>query len=231
MSFLGARGLKADKREGKVKNPYVVLGVSPSSSDVEIEQARHRLFALYHAVAGSEPDEERMADVEWAFGVLRNPGQRAHLDRSLANEIDSMERDTSSLATGSVAASAQAEQQRTQVDAHAQSDWDAQGYEGPGQEWTPYPPPAGVPWRGNLDDVYPPFRWTPRQAFLSILLSSIMCFPAGLVLAIIALSKTRQNPWDYKASAAVWVALFLGLWTTFLFILLTVANALPSFMS
>ncbi len=62
---------------------YQVLDVSPAASQREIEQAYRRLARRYHPDLNPSPDaHDRMAAINQAYHVLRDPERRARYDAS-----------------------------------------------------------------------------------------------------------------------------------------------------
>lgn len=63
---------------------YRTLQVDPGAEPEVIDAAWRRLAHLYHPDGGQRPDEERMAAVNRAHQVLKDPVQRAEYDRRRA---------------------------------------------------------------------------------------------------------------------------------------------------
>ena len=70
----------------RVPNAYRVLQVDRSADFIVIQAAYRALARRYHP-DGDAPDAERMADVNRAFGILRDPDQRRSHDAKLAATI------------------------------------------------------------------------------------------------------------------------------------------------
>lgn len=71
-------------------NPFAVLGVDESASREEIDDARRRLVRAHHPdghAAGScaeqEAAAERMAEVNYAYGLLTDPAKAAAHKRTI----------------------------------------------------------------------------------------------------------------------------------------------------
>ncbi|GAA5104584.1 J domain-containing protein [Haloechinothrix salitolerans] len=63
------------------RDPYRVLGVSPTATDAEITGAYRRLVRHLHPDAGGDPDPRELEQVMAAYHLLRDPGRRAAHDR------------------------------------------------------------------------------------------------------------------------------------------------------
>jgi curved DNA-binding protein len=67
------------------RNHYLTLGVARDASEAEIRKAFRSLARRYHPdVSGERDAEARMKEVNAAYAVLSDPGQRAAYDRELA---------------------------------------------------------------------------------------------------------------------------------------------------
>ena len=75
----------------RVPNAYRVLQVDPAADFVVIHAAYRALARLYHP-DGHAPDVGRMADLNRAFGILRDPEQRRRHDDRLASRITPADR-------------------------------------------------------------------------------------------------------------------------------------------
>ena len=63
------------------KDPYAILGVSPTATASQIKDSYHRLARQYHPDLNKDPRAaERMKDINWANSILGNPQERAHYD-------------------------------------------------------------------------------------------------------------------------------------------------------
>jgi len=70
------------------RDPYAVLGIASSATAAEIAAAYRSRARLHHPDVSRQPDaEQRMAEINAAWAVLRDPTRRAAWDR--ANEIAS----------------------------------------------------------------------------------------------------------------------------------------------
>lgn len=69
------------------RNPYIVLGLSPTASDSDIRSAFRKLAKKYHPDrnAGDKKAEEKFKEVSAAFDVVGDPERRKKFDRG---EID-----------------------------------------------------------------------------------------------------------------------------------------------
>jgi DnaJ family protein C protein 3 len=76
-----ARLQKAEKRLklSKTKDYYKVLGVSRNADQKEIQKAYRKMAREYHPDKGGTP--EKMAEINEAFGVLKDPELRARFDQ------------------------------------------------------------------------------------------------------------------------------------------------------
>lgn len=68
-------------------NPYEVLGISPKSTDAEIRKAYVSLARRFHPDLHGGADE-RMREVNEAWGVLGDPQRRAAFDRSHGARVE-----------------------------------------------------------------------------------------------------------------------------------------------
>ena len=63
------------------KDPYAILGISPTATASQIKQAYHRLAREYHPDLNKDPRAiERMKDINWAKSILSDPQERALYD-------------------------------------------------------------------------------------------------------------------------------------------------------
>lgn len=76
-----ARLQKAEKRLklSKTKDYYKVLGVSRNANEKEIQKAYRKMAREHHPDKGGTP--EKMAEINEAFGVLKDPELRARFDQ------------------------------------------------------------------------------------------------------------------------------------------------------
>jgi curved DNA-binding protein CbpA len=67
------------------KNPYILLGVTPTATQAEITRAyRAHLRALHPDTRITPPvSDKELSDVLAAYGLLRNPDRRADYDHSV----------------------------------------------------------------------------------------------------------------------------------------------------
>jgi curved DNA-binding protein CbpA len=67
------------------RDPYEILQLSPSAVPEVVEAAYRALALLYHPDRSADPDAARaMAELNWAFGELRDPEQRSAADQARA---------------------------------------------------------------------------------------------------------------------------------------------------
>ncbi len=67
----------------EARDYYRILQVDPDAEPEVIHAAYRRLAAKYHPDVNPEPEAaERMAEINAAYGVLRDPEQRAAYDRA-----------------------------------------------------------------------------------------------------------------------------------------------------
>ena len=67
----------------EARDYYRVLQVDPDAEPEVIHAAYRRLAAKYHPDVSAEPEAaERMAEINAAYGVLKDPDQRAAYDRA-----------------------------------------------------------------------------------------------------------------------------------------------------
>ena len=65
---------------------YAILGLPASASLAEIKRAYRRLARLYHPDLNGQPKDERIKQLNEAYGVLRDVAKRAAYDRLLLEE-------------------------------------------------------------------------------------------------------------------------------------------------
>lgn len=58
------------------RNPYEILGVSPSMSEAEVKSAYRKLAKKYHP-DGSEGDRYKFEEIQGAWEQLKNAGAKA----------------------------------------------------------------------------------------------------------------------------------------------------------
>lgn len=67
----------------ETRDPYRILQLHPSAVPELIEAAYRTLARLHHPDYSDDPQAARaMADLNWAYAMLREPSQRAAYDRS-----------------------------------------------------------------------------------------------------------------------------------------------------
>ena len=66
-----------------LRNPYEVLGISPSADAAELKSAYRRLALRYHPDRnpGDKEAEERFKEISEAYATLRDPETRSRFDR------------------------------------------------------------------------------------------------------------------------------------------------------
>jgi hypothetical protein len=63
------------------KDPYAILGISPTATTSQVKQAYHSLARQYHPDLNKDPRAaERMKDINWANDILSDPQERAMYD-------------------------------------------------------------------------------------------------------------------------------------------------------
>lgn len=68
------------------KNPYLILGIDSGAKPKEIVSAYRRLARKYHPDVNKSPEAvAHMQELNWAYAVLRDPLQRAAIDRKFAS--------------------------------------------------------------------------------------------------------------------------------------------------
>jgi curved DNA-binding protein CbpA len=65
---------------------YAMLGLPASATLAEIKRAYRRLARLYHPDLNGQPKDERIKQLNEAYGVLRDAAKRAAYDRLLLEE-------------------------------------------------------------------------------------------------------------------------------------------------
>lgn len=65
---------------------YALLGLSASATSAEIKRAYRRLARLYHPDLNGQPREDRIKQLNEAYGILRDATKRAAYDRLLLEE-------------------------------------------------------------------------------------------------------------------------------------------------
>lgn len=70
-----------------IETHYDVLGVAPHASPVAIRAAYHRAAREHHPDLRSHPDSSRMAEINEAYSVLRDPVRRRAYDLSLLEPV------------------------------------------------------------------------------------------------------------------------------------------------
>jgi len=69
-------------------DPYAVLGVRPNATTATIAAAYRTLARRHHPDVSPAPDaEQRMADINAAWAILRDPGQRTAWDKAHAAKL------------------------------------------------------------------------------------------------------------------------------------------------
>jgi hypothetical protein len=69
-------------------DPYAVLGVRPSATTATIAAAYRTLARRHHPDVSAAPDaEQRMADINAAWAILRDPGRRLAWDKAHAAKL------------------------------------------------------------------------------------------------------------------------------------------------
>lgn len=64
------------------RNPYTILGVPTFATQREVTAAYRRLARRFHPdVSGRQDSAVRMQEINWAYGVLRDPDARQAFDR------------------------------------------------------------------------------------------------------------------------------------------------------
>ena len=97
------------------------------------------------------------------------------------------------------------------------------GYEAPGGDWLPYPPPPSYPRRPTPDDAWTPRdRRVPRDVRVGVGLLLVLLGPVGLFFTVRGLRAVQGNPAFYRGLPLAYVALFLSLWATFALVFLLV---------
>jgi curved DNA-binding protein CbpA len=70
------------------RNPYDILQVSPNALPQVVEAAYRALALLQHPDRTGDPEDDHvMADLNWAFSVLRDPEQRIAYDQGRMVEM------------------------------------------------------------------------------------------------------------------------------------------------
>jgi hypothetical protein len=63
------------------RDPYAILGVSSAATASQVKEAYHRLARRYHPDLNKAPRAgEQMKDVNWAYDILSDPGERSLYD-------------------------------------------------------------------------------------------------------------------------------------------------------
>jgi curved DNA-binding protein CbpA len=66
-------------------NPYAILGVSTTATDLEIKRAYRTQVKRYHPDRGSlESSHDRIVAINYAYDILSDPDKRAQYDRGFA---------------------------------------------------------------------------------------------------------------------------------------------------
>jgi len=67
------------------ENPYTVLGVTPTATQAEITRAYRAHLRALHPDTRTTPavSDKKLSDVLIAYGLLRNPDQRADYDHTV----------------------------------------------------------------------------------------------------------------------------------------------------
>lgn len=107
------------------KNYYQILQVDPSASAEVIEVAYRRLARMYHPDINRDHDAvQQMQQLNEAYGVLRNPTQRAQYDQALHSssaQTSSQSSRTATAAESSTRSSGEADYVYPDIPTHVSS--------------------------------------------------------------------------------------------------------------
>ena len=63
------------------RDPYAILGISPTATASQVKETYHRLARQYHPDVNKDPGAgERMKDINWAYDILSDPQERSFYD-------------------------------------------------------------------------------------------------------------------------------------------------------
>lgn len=113
-------------------DPYKVLQVDPDADREVIEFAYKRLARMYHPDVSTEPNAvARMVEINQAWELLRDPVQRASVDRARTRSAATSARVVAADGRDHAAARGQAPHPPNQADSEGGSTWPFPGMQGP----------------------------------------------------------------------------------------------------